>query len=306
MRSRSWSEKPTSEISLTAYRLHQESSKTVQAASNGDCEKEGAATCQAHAIKETRHSLSRQVCSRRRRVGAGSSAAPSCSRYQAEPGVESAAAIATRCMTAVSMALPSAEAPLRLAQLPEELIVFVAAQLGGVDAMASFGRASRSCCEAVRKCRASLALFTSDWVWQSDVESPSGIMVHGETVVLLSDYSLLQLWPDETYMVHDLAGGLMAVTAGPDSAHIYVLSDASTAEFPGLPPLVHVVEMAEQDGRGSASLEHDHGHVARGPAHLASRRHGVRVRPAVRGGYGGRAGCRARRRPRAARRPAAR
>ena len=57
MRSRSWSEKPTSEISLTAYRLHQESSKTVQAASNGDCEKEGAAACQAHAIKETRHSL---------------------------------------------------------------------------------------------------------------------------------------------------------------------------------------------------------------------------------------------------------
>ena len=87
--------------------------------------------------------------------------------------MESAAAIATRCMTAVSMALPSAEAPLRLAQLPEELIVFVAAQLGGIDAMASFGRASRSCCEAVRKCRASLALFTSDWVWQSDVESPS-------------------------------------------------------------------------------------------------------------------------------------
>ena len=67
MRSRSWSEKPTSEISLTAYRLHQESSKTVQAASNGDCEKEGAATCQAQRIrKETqlkKHdtALSRQV-----------------------------------------------------------------------------------------------------------------------------------------------------------------------------------------------------------------------------------------------------
>ena len=115
--------------------------------------------------------------------------------------MESVAAIAMSSLTPGPMPLPSAEAPLRLAQLPEELIVFVAAQLGGIDAMASFGRASRSCCEAVRKCRASLALFTSDWVWQSDVESPSGIMVHGETVVLLSGYSLLQLWPDETYMV---------------------------------------------------------------------------------------------------------